>query len=50
MKTDGQMRRLIDRLNQFGDDVGTWRDARRREIFVSPMPADQELAELDDEG
>lgn len=45
----GQMRRLIDRLNQFGDQFAAPRDARRREIFPSPLPADQELAELDED-
>lgn len=45
----GQMRRLIDRLNEFGDEVAPPRDARRREIFPSPLPVDQELAEFDED-
>jgi uncharacterized protein (TIGR00730 family) len=45
----GQMRRLIDRLNQFGDEVAPPRDARRREIFPSPLPVDQELEESDED-
>jgi uncharacterized protein (TIGR00730 family) len=44
----GQMRRLIDRLNQLGDEIAPPLDARRREIFPSPLPVDQVLAEADD--
>lgn len=45
----GQMRRLINRLNQWGDDVAPPIDARRREIFESPLPIDQEIAESDED-
>jgi uncharacterized protein (TIGR00730 family) len=41
----GQMRRLIDRLNQFGDQAAAPRDARRREIFASLVTPEQELEE-----
>jgi hypothetical protein len=43
------MRRLIDRLNQFGEQTAAPRDARRREIFASPLPPEQELEESEED-
>jgi len=45
----GQMRRLINRLNQFGDEIAPPRDARRREIFPSALSEDETMAELEED-
>jgi len=45
----GRMRRLIDRLNQFGDQAAAPRDARRREIFASVVTPEQELEESEED-
>ncbi|MEM9177836.1 MAG: TIGR00730 family Rossman fold protein [Myxococcota bacterium] len=48
-KRVGLLRRLIDRLNDFAEAAAPPRDARRREIFASPLTEAQEAAEEYDE-
>ena len=48
-KKVGRLRVLIDRLNEFAAAVAPPRDARRREIFPSPLPEDQEAAECEED-
>jgi len=45
----GLMRGLIDRLNSFGEEAAPPRDARRREIFATPLPEAQEEAEFEED-
>ena len=50
-KKSGLLRGLIDRINGFAEEVAPPRDARRREIFETPLSEAQEAAEAyeDDE-
>lgn len=41
----GRLRGLIDRMNTFADEAAPPSDARRRAIFPSPLPEEQEEAE-----
>ena len=41
----GRLRSLIDRLNELCEEAAPPLDARRREIFPSPLPVDQEVEE-----
>jgi uncharacterized protein (TIGR00730 family) len=43
----GRLRELIDRLNAFADEAAPPSDARRRAIFATPLPLDQEEAEYE---
>lgn len=43
----GRLRRLIDRINGFADEAAPPSDARRRAIFATPLPRDQEEAEYE---
>ena len=43
------MRGLIDRLNGFAEEAAPPRDARRREIFATPLPEAQEEAEFEED-
>jgi hypothetical protein len=43
------LRRLIDRLNAFSDEAAPPSDARRREIFETPMPDEQVEAEHEED-
>ena len=45
----GMMRGLIDRLNGFAEEAAPPRDARRREIFATPLPEAQEEAEFEED-
>jgi len=47
-KAVGRLRGLIDRLNGLAAEAAPPRDARRREIFATPMPEDQVEAESDE--
>jgi uncharacterized protein (TIGR00730 family) len=44
----GQLRRLIDRLNSFSVQMAPPDDARRREIFESPLPLEQAVEEAEE--
>ena len=44
-KKVGLLRGLVDRVNGFAEEVAPPRDARRREIFESPLPEAQAAAE-----
>ena len=46
----GMLRRLIDRLNSFAEHSAPLDDARRREIFESPLPLDQAEEEAEEDG
>jgi hypothetical protein len=48
-KAVGRLRLLIDRLNDFCDEAAPPFDARRREIFATPLPAEQVDAEFDED-
>lgn len=48
-KAVGRLRRLIDRLNAFSDEAAPPSDARRREIFETPMPDEQVEAEHEED-
>lgn len=48
-KRVGRLRRLIDRLNAFADEPAPPSDARRVEIFATPLPESQEAAEYEEE-
>ena len=48
-KKVGLLRGLIDRLNAFSVDAAPLRDARRREIFATPMTEAQEEAEYEED-
>jgi uncharacterized protein (TIGR00730 family) len=48
-KAVGQLRGLIDRLNGFAAEPAPPRDARRREIFETPMPDEQVEAEYEED-
>jgi hypothetical protein len=45
----GLLRGLIDQLNAWSEDAAPPRDARRREIFASPLSEAQEDAELEED-
>ena len=45
----GRLRSLIDRLNAFADEPAPPSDARRREIFETPMPEEQVEAENEED-
>jgi len=45
----GSMRSLIDRLNELGEEAAPPSDARRREIFPSPLPVEQEIEESEED-
>jgi uncharacterized protein (TIGR00730 family) len=45
----GRLRSLIDRLNAFVDEPAPPSDARRREIFETPMPEEQVEAENEED-
>ena len=47
-KKVGLLRQLIDRVNQLTPAAAPPRDARRREIFASPLPDDQVDAEYEE--
>jgi uncharacterized protein (TIGR00730 family) len=48
-KMVGRLRSLIDRLNGIAEVPAPPSDARRREIFASPLPPEQVDAELDED-
>ena len=48
-KMVGLLRRLIDRLNAYAAEPAPPRDARRREIFETPLPESQAEAEYDED-
>ena len=48
-KAVGRLRRLIDQLNAFAEEPAPPRDARRREIFPTPMPEEQVEAENEED-
>lgn len=48
-KAVGRLRGLIDRLNAFADEAAPPSDARRREIFETPMPDEQVEAEHEED-
>ncbi len=48
-KAVGRLRGLIDRLNEFADEAAPPRDARRREIFATPVPEEQVEAEYEED-
>ena len=45
----GRLRGLIDRLNALGEQAAPSRDARRREIFATPLPEAQVEEELEED-
>jgi hypothetical protein len=45
----GRLRGLIDRLNALSEQAAPPRDARRREIFATPLPEAQAEAELEED-
>ena len=45
----GRLRTLIDRLNEFADEAAPPRDARRREIFETPMSDEQVEEEYEED-
>ena len=48
-KAVGRLRSLIDRLNTFSDESAPPSDARRREIFATPVPEEQVEAEYEED-
>jgi len=48
-KAVGRLRSLIDQLNAFAEEPAPPRDARRREIFATPVPEEQVEAEYEED-
>jgi hypothetical protein len=45
----GRLRGLIDRLNEWAAEAAPPSDARRRAIFATPLPSEQEEAEYEED-